>query len=139
MRMLSLVLSLTALTWAASASADDIAARRAAAERYEQTTPVAPMIQATVAQLAQQLPADRRAEFIAAMANLIDVARLREIMLDAMVRHFTAGELDALARFYGSPEGRAVVAKMPGYMADMMPPLQQEVLSAAQQLLSRPQ
>jgi len=50
-----------------------------------------------------------------------------------MVRHFTVRELNALADFYGSPEGRSVMNKFGSYMADITPALQQEMLRAIKQ------
>ena len=51
-------------------------------------------------------------------------------MLDSLVAHFTVAELDALTAFYASEHGKAAMAKMNDYMADLMPALQGEMQRA---------
>ena len=45
----------------------------------------------------------------------------------ALVKHFTADELNALADFYGSKHGASAMAKFGAYMADVIPPLRTEI------------
>jgi hypothetical protein len=51
-------------------------------------------------------------------------------MEEAMVKHFTADELKALADFYGSPVGKSAMNKIGVYTADIMPAIQAEILKA---------
>ena len=53
-----------------------------------------------------------------------------KIILDALVKDFTVGELRAMVSFYGSPDGHSAYMKFPNYMADIMPKIHQEVRSA---------
>ena len=51
--------------------------------------------------------------------------------------HTTAEELDALARFYGSPEGRAITKKFGVYTAEVQPFVHAEIVRAVKELQSR--
>jgi hypothetical protein len=47
-----------------------------------------------------------------------------------MIKRFTLAEIDALSKFYGSPEGKSIIKKFGSYMADMMPVIQSETMKA---------
>lgn len=64
------------------------------------------------------------------MTKHLDVAALNNLMIDLMVKHFTADELKALADFYGSEIGKGAMNKFGVYMADAMPIIQSEILKA---------
>jgi hypothetical protein len=121
-------LTLAALVFAsAPALADSEAARRAAALSYTESPPVAEMFDqmlsparftagvkeanpdlteaqvATVARIAEQEMAASRPVFV-------------ELMVEAMVPIFTAAEIEALDRFYRTPEGASVMTKMQPFM-----------------------
>jgi hypothetical protein len=55
---------------------------------------------------------------------------LEEITKSAMIKHFSADELKALADFYSSPVGKSAMSKMGDYMADIMPAMQAEMIKA---------
>jgi hypothetical protein len=61
------------------------------------------------------------------MAQAFNSDRWERFMLDVMTKHFTAPELDALARFYGSREGQSIMKKFGPYMADVLPFIREEV------------
>ena len=111
---------------------DTSEARLEAAERYTKVFNLPKMMNETVAQIALSVPEDRRDEFIEFMSKTLDMEKLEGLMMDSMVQHFTANELNALANFYGSPEGVSIVEKMPSYMASTMPMIQSEILRTAQ-------
>ena len=110
---------------------DSPADRRAAAQRYAHVTNLKKVMDSTIAEVAKTLPPDQRDAFIAYMAKAFDADTLQKQVTDIMVRHFTTKELNALAAFYGSPEGVSITNKMPAYMADMMPVIQNGVVKAA--------
>jgi hypothetical protein len=56
------------------------------------------------------------------------------VMLNAMVKNFTADELNALADFYGSPIGKSAMAKFPSYMGDVMPGVLDEIRRATAEM-----
>ena len=119
---------------ASGASAQDsLADRQAAAARYMGIVPMTTLLEDSYAELAKQLPQDKRAGFIAQMKQAIRVDNLERIALDSMVKPFTAGELNALADFYGSELGRSAVQKFGIYIGQVMPEIQAEVQRAVQQ------
>jgi len=132
-RLLALVMLLASMPAFAAHQADTPANRRAAAERYLKVAPMGAMMDDTIEETARSLPADRRAAFVAFMKHAVRVDVVRRAALKSMVRHFTADELDAMAAFYGSPEGRSALKKFGAYMSDMAPVIQQEMLRAYQQ------
>lgn len=127
------VLALATAPWqhtAAQDNADD--ARRAAAERYLAATPITEMIGSATDEMAKQLPEKQRAQFRQVMLEEVDIERLEEITLNAMVETFTTAELNAFADFYGSDIGKSAMSKFGLYLAKVNPPLQREMMRALQ-------
>lgn len=104
--------------------------RIAAAKRYLKAVPPDEMLANTVELVAAQLPADRREEFKSALRKVLKSEHIEEITLNAVVRHFTVREINALSAFYSSPEGRSITRKFGAYMSDVMPALQEELEEA---------
>jgi hypothetical protein len=107
--------------------------RQAAAERYIAVSPMDSMMRDMVEKSAQNLPNDQRKPFVEIMTKYVRIDVLERSAISSMVRHFTVQELNALADFYGSPEGQSAIKKFGLYMADVMPVVQQEMTRAAQQ------
>lgn len=63
----------------------------------------------------------------------VDRAELRRILRDALLRHFTEDDLEALAAFYSTPEGRACLAKTAAFAADVVPACALEATKALRQ------
>ena len=126
--------AITLAVCASAASAQDSPAdRQIAAARYLSVVPTSKMLQDGFAELAKQLPEDKRAGFIANAKQSIHVEALDRIALDALVKTFTTDELNALADFYGSKQGRSAMQKFGIYMGQIMPAMQAEMRRAAQQ------
>src|SRR5690606_15949089 len=100
---------------------DDVAARKAAVDRYLAVVPMSTMLEDTFSELAKQLPENQRADFISKMRSLVRADRVERIARDAMLRVFTADELNALADFYGSKHGSSAMKKFGVYMAELLP------------------
>ncbi len=111
--------------------------RKAAAARYLAATPPAELAADIIRELTKQVPEGQRAEFVRLMQDLIRMDKISKVMVNAMLKHFTAEELDALARFYGSPVGRAITKKFGVYSAELVPPIHAEIVRAVQELQSR--
>ena len=62
----------------------------------------------------------------------LDLKRFTAVIRDAMVKTFTAEELQALANFYGSPVGKSAMKKTGQYMSDAMPQIQALMKEAIQ-------
>ena len=85
--------------------------RITAAKRYLAVMPPEEMMRDLVSNMAQQIPEKNRQEYVDLMTKHLDLKAVEQILLDSMVKHFTTKELDALASFYGSPEGKASMKK----------------------------
>jgi hypothetical protein len=101
--------------------------RLAAAERYLEVVPMDEMIADSVKKTSMNLPENQRRAYVNFMTQSVRVDVFGRAAVASMARHFTVRELNALADFYGSPEGRSVMKKFGDYMADIMPVLQQEL------------
>ncbi len=132
--MAVLVLSLAALPMGAQSVLDTPANRLAAAQRYLKAVPPADMVSETVDQVALQVPEGRRVDFKRALAKVVSSERIEKITLDAVVKHFTVREIDALTAFYASPEGKSITKKFGAYLADVMPALQEELKKAVDEI-----
>ncbi|HEV7609247.1 MAG TPA: DUF2059 domain-containing protein [Steroidobacteraceae bacterium] len=117
---------------ALGAEADTPATRRQAAERYNAVTDLPKMLAEMTDAVTQNMPAEKRDEFKKLMTQYVRIDALREAMVIVMVKHFTTRELNALANFYGSTEGKSSMAKFGLYMADVMPMIQAEMQHAVE-------
>jgi hypothetical protein len=113
-----------------AADQDTQATRRAAGERYIVASNLERMLADMSTAMTQNLPAERAAEVKDLLTKHVRVDALKEAMLIAMVKHFTTRELDAMADFYGSREGKSSLEKFGPYMADIMPMIQAEMQHA---------
>ena len=130
--MLKSVLLITICLQSASlvAATDTPEARRREAERYLQAAPPKAMLEDIADKMAVNLPAADREKFKQMLTTQLDIPALTKAMTDAMIKHFTADELKALADFYGSPVGKSAMQKFGAYMADVMPAMQAEIVKA---------
>jgi hypothetical protein len=132
LKKLTLMLVLAGLAWAAPASAQDTVGNRlVAAEKYADTTDISQMMNAAINEMAKNVPSKDRKEFIRYMRNGMNIPKLRNLIINAMVQVFSVDELNLLAQFYGSPTGKSIMKKFPEYMGVMMPMLQAELARVA--------
>ena len=87
--------------------------------------------------MSERLPPDRREAFVAQMTQQVNMVYMKQLMFDGLVANLTAAELQGAARFYSSPEGKAVREKLPKVIDEIMPLIQAE-LSRTARRLSRP-
>jgi hypothetical protein len=128
---LGLFLAISAATdLFAQAIADTPENRRKEAQRYLQATPPRTIIDNLTEKTAMGLPEEERVAFKEAMNTKLDIDALNKLMVDAMVKTFTAEELKALADFYSSPVAKSAMSKFGAYMAEVMPAIQAEMAKA---------
>ena len=142
MKCLKFVLSGMVLVFLAMASSaysqggppDTLENRRIAAERYLTAAPPAELIADGIRELAALRPEGQREEAARRMRELVQPDRMRRIMMETLVRRFTAHELEALAGFYGSEVGRSIVKKFGPYNADIQPHIRAEFARVLREL-----
>lgn len=102
------------------------------ANHYLSVMPPKDMFADMVQKMTVQIQEDKRQLFTDLMNKNIDLEQLTSIIRDAMVKNFSAEELQALANFFGSPVGKSAMKKFGQYMADAMPHIQSFMMNAFQ-------
>ena len=128
---LTLVLMLPGLQ--ASAQSD----RRAAAEAYARIVDYALLVQKAATRRAAALPASEREAFVAFVTKEVDFDMTRFYAISAMVDLFEADELQALASFAATPEGRSALAKLPALGAILSPIVERQINDAERDFRAR--
>lgn len=124
------IVVLLGVTTASFAIDDTPENRTAQINRYLAATPISDMMRDMADAMAMNLPPSDRAAFRDVLTKYINHDVLATAMAQAMSKHFTANELEALADLYSSPVGKSAMSKMGVYMAEVMPVVQAEVLRA---------
>ena len=132
-KQMFLAVTLCITTFGALAQDDTFDNRQAGVDRYLKAVPMKTLLDDTFVELAKQLPQDKRAAFIDQMKAAVRADALERIARDAMVKIFTADELNALADFYGSKDGASAMKKFGVYSAQIMPAIRQEIQNAVLQ------
>ena len=87
-------------------------------------------------QMSSSMGPAAREQFLQLVAEF-DKKALEDAISRSMAKHFTVGEIEALTRFYASPEGKSVMKKMAPYLADVMPVIQAQMTVAARRIQER--
>jgi uncharacterized protein len=117
----------------ARAESDTPADRRAAAERYFEVAHFDELMDNMILEMAARhapSPAAKQ-RFIEFMHRQINPAAMEKLMVDVAIQYFTTTELNALADFYGTPEGQSIIRKLPVFMGAVMPVMIQEMARTA--------
>ena len=129
----ALALALTLLNHPANAQSD----RRAAAEAYARVVDYPLLIEKAASRRAAELPASEREAFIAFITRRVDFEMTRFYAISAMVDLFEASELQALASFAATPEGRSALAKLPALGAILNPIVERQIEDAERRFRER--
>ena len=112
---------------------DDTPENRAKqADAYLQFVPAKELVDNMTEKLASTVPEAQRDMFKSMMTKHLDLSALVDAEKAALVKVFTAGEIEAMKNFYGSAEGKSVLKKMSTYMGEIMPAIQSQLIKAAQ-------
>lgn len=111
--------------------ADAQSDRRSAAEAYARVVDYPLLIEKAATRRAAELPAAERQAFIAFVTREVDSEMTRFYAISAMVDLFEASELQALASFAATPEGRSALAKLPALGAVLNPIVERQIEDAA--------
>ena len=105
--------------------------RRAAAESYARVVDYRLIIEKAASERAKDLPASDRTAFVDFVTREVDAEMTRFYATSAMVDLFEMEELQALASFAATPEGRSALAKLPALGAILNPIVQRQITDAA--------
>jgi hypothetical protein len=95
------------------------------------------LIEKAASRKANELPASERAAFIRFITREVDFDMTRSYATIAMVDLFEASELQALASFAATPEGRSALGKLPALGAVLNPIIERQIEDAARQFQER--
>jgi hypothetical protein len=128
---LALVLVMPALP--ADAQSD----RRSAAEAYARVVDYSLLIEKAATRRAAELPAAEREAFVNFITKEVDFDMTRFYAISAMVDLFEASELNALASFAATPDGRSALAKLPALGAILNPIVERQIEDAERRFRQR--
>jgi len=111
--------------------------RQAAAEAYARVVDYRLLIEKAATRRAAELPASERQAFIEFVTDEVDFEMTRFYATSAMVDLFEADELQALASFAATPDGRAALAKLPALGAILNPIIERQIEDAARDFRDR--
>jgi hypothetical protein len=87
------------------------------------------MIQESMKRMSMRVPEAERANFKRDISDkLMGSGQIEKKTIEAAARVFSKAELEALSKFYASPEGRSSMEKMPGFMAQLSRIVQMELM-----------
>jgi hypothetical protein len=107
--------------------ADTLENRKAAASRYLEAVPPQELLRNITGSMLRRLPEQQRKQFQEALDDKELLKSINRISEEALVKHFTPDELNAMAAFFGSPAGKSARAKFSPYMTEIMPKINGEV------------
>lgn len=116
-------------------AADSVELRTVAAERHIKAVPMDKIINDAFLEMANQLPEEKREGFIKDMYKIVRIDYMTNVSKDAMIKVFTADEINAMTDFYSSKEGISIVNKFGAYMGYVTPAIQGEIQRASEQIL----
>jgi hypothetical protein len=111
--------------------------RRAAAEAYARVVDYPLLIEKAATRRAAELPAAEREAFVEFITDQVDFDMTRFYAISAMVDLFEADELEALASFATTPQGRSALAKLPALGAILIPIVERQIEDAERDFRAR--
>jgi hypothetical protein len=109
--------------------------RRAAAERYQAVEKLEERFAEAVREQANKMPTGLHELIFTRVTQNIRIEKLKSAERDLLVKYFTVQELEALRRFYETPEGVAIRKKLEKLKEEFEPLLMAEALHAVQETL----
>ncbi|OHD71033.1 MAG: hypothetical protein A2W19_08455 [Spirochaetes bacterium RBG_16_49_21] len=122
--ILFIALSVLSITIGAAAQENCSKEKTEAIIEYLRVNSIDDLMDQMLIEIQKQIPPEHREVFAKIWKSAFDTKELKEMILKSMCKIFTIEEIQALTKFYNSPEGRSVMKKIPQYMTELMPYLQ---------------
>ena len=130
-RLLAAVFLVAVVSHGAMAQTDPGYAKRLeAAKAYAQTMSSRQLVGDMLNEMVKNPQIGLTQTDVDSMKSSFDFDAMDKRIQEGLAKHFTEQELVDLGKFYASPTGQSVLKKMPAYMADVMPFIQQQVMTA---------
>lgn len=91
------------------------------AKKMHEIRPTQDQVFAAIDQVAQSQPESERADFVAAMRSILNIAAIEKMSVDAMAETYTAEELKAMVDYYSKPEAKSAAEKDVIYSGKVYP------------------
>lgn len=119
------LLSLVAFpAWAQDAGR---AERMELAKKLNEVNPVAEQVKQTIGRVGGNWGLSEKEKFQNEMMGKIDIKKVEQISMDALVDTFTKEELTAMLEYYSKPEAASIMSKMPVYQGLVQPGISREI------------
>ncbi len=89
---------------------------------------------ALIEEISHDVAPERHDWFVKQMGRHVDLSYIRRVMENGLTATLSAAELEAAARFYSTPEGRAVRDKLPKVIDSLMPLIREELARTVRRL-----
>ena len=132
MKFIPATLLFVAMTGSVLAIDDTPENRTKEADAYLQAVPTRELVDSMTEKVASTVPEAQRDLFKSMMTKHLDLSALVAAEKEALIKVFTAGEIESMKNFYGSAEGKSVLKKMSLYMGEIMPAIQSQLMKAAE-------
>jgi hypothetical protein len=129
-RALTRIVTMSVLLIGAIAHADISPTKERAAEACLSAINSDTVLRDAVDSVATRVPADQQMVYRGLMGSQLSAQQLHGIMKQALLDTYTDSELQALARFYATPEGHAIAQKMGPFTGQVLGAVAQRVLGA---------
>src|SRR5271157_2098232 len=144
MKKLILIIMLSTLSITIIADAQETCSKEKteAITEYLKVNSIDDLMDQMLVEIQKRIPPENRELFARIWKSAFDAKELKEKILNSMCKFFTMEEIQALTKFYSSPEGKSVMKKIPQYMAELMPYLQvinQRAMQKAMEEVSKKQ
>jgi hypothetical protein len=106
------------------------AKRLEAAKAYAQTMSSRQMVGDMLNEMVKNPQVGLSQTDVDSMKSSFDFDKMDKMVQEGLAKHFTEQELVELGKFYNSPTGQSILKKMPAYMSDVTPFIQQQVMTA---------
>ena len=114
---------------------DIVENRKTAAEQYQAVEKLEERFAEAVQAQAQEMPTGLHEMIFTRITQNIRIEKLKSAQLELLVKYFTVKELEALRRFYETPEGASLQKKLAKLEEEFQPQVATEALHAVQETL----
>jgi uncharacterized protein len=92
-----------------------------AINEYMMVNSIDDLMDQMLVEVLKKIPKENHDIYKTIWKSSVDKIEMKRVMLSTICKNFSIGEIKALTQFYGSPEGKSVMKKMPQYTAELMP------------------
>jgi hypothetical protein len=97
------------------------------AKKLNEVNPVAKQVESSIGRVGASWGLAEKEKFQREMMAKIDIKKVEQVSMDALVDTFTKEELQAMLDYYSKPEAASIMQKMPVYQGLVQPGISREI------------